>query len=531
MMQKVKIIQKNDGVYLAIGQLGPDEKLSRKDVVSLIDSYNVQDVDFNALSEILKGNMSNREVKISDKAQIHQVPEEALIEISKDRMEAFVTFKEPVNEGSKLGEEGIIKALEDAGIVDFNIEVVQSLAKNKVYDRKYAIAKGKPPVNGADGYLQYHFNNENLRPKPKILDDGSVDFRDLGLLRLCERGDVLVTSVPPRDGTDGKDVAGNVIDFVKGRNPQPIPLGKGTYVSEDGLHLIADISGQLVIQHGKIHINPCLEIRGNVDNSTGNIDFNGQVVISGNVLTGFTVKAQGNIEIYGVCEGATLTTDGDIVIGRGAQGMEKAKLSAGGNVTAKFIEGCNVSADGNITADSILNSTVSSGGDVILSGKRGLLTGGKLIAGNKLVAKTIGSPMGTTTIIEVGNKPTAILEIKDLKDEYEKLRKEFEKVDQAVNLLTVQSKRGTLTDDKKQLFMKMLNAKKTYRERLNNLQFKIDDLNQSVTSNMGTVSASNVIQPGVRVTIGNSQLTVRDKMSHCTLRNNGEKIALGPFAG
>jgi len=531
MAQKFKITQKTDGVYLTVGQLEPNEKLSRKDVITLIDSYNVQDVDFAALSETLKGDLSNKEIKISDKAGIHQVGEEAIIEISKDKMEAFVIFKEPVNDGAKLDAAGIVGVLQSEGIVDYNMDTINTLATHKVYERKYAIAKGTPPVNGTDGYLQYHFNNENLRPKPKILEDGSVDFRQLGLLRLCERGDVLVTSVPEKDGTDGIDVTGNVIPYVKGRAPQPIPAGKNTFVSEDGLHLIADSSGQLVINQGKININPCLEIKGNVDNSTGDIDFNGQVIINGNVLTGFTVKAVGNIEVHGVCEGANLETEADIVIGRGAQGMEKAKLHAGGSVTAKFIEGCNVSAEGNISADSILNSNVTCGGDVVLAGKRGLLTGGKLIAGNKLVAKTIGSPMGTTTIIEVGNKPTLILSVKELTEEHDKLRKEFEKVDQAVTLLTAQQKKGALNDERKQLLMKMLNAKMTYRERLNSLQLQIDELNQSLTSNSGTVSASNVIQPGVRVTIGNSQLTVRDKMSSCTLRNNGEKVALGPFAG
>jgi hypothetical protein len=253
------------------------------------------------------------------------------------------------------------------------------------------------------------------------------------------------------------------------------------------------------------------------------------VVIAGNVITGFTVKAVGNIEVHGVCEGAYLLTQADIVIGRGAQGMDRAKLEAGGSITAKFIEGCNVDAGGNIIADSILNCTVTCGEDVILSGKRGLLTGGKLIAGNKVIAKTIGSPMGTTTIIEVGNRPSAVLGLRDLNAEYDKLRKEFEKVDQAATLLTAQQKKGTLTDDRKQLLIKMLNAKMTYREKLNNLQLQIDQLAQDITSNAGTVSVSNVIQPGVRVTIGNAQLSIRDKMQNCTLRNNGDKITFGAY--
>ena len=516
-------------MYLSVGELEPGERLQRKDVVALIESYNVQDVDLVSLNDKLKTDLSNTEIKISGKAQIHQMPETAAIEISSDNMEAFITFREAVNNGAKLDEGGIIEALKDAGIGNYNAEVVRTLALHREYGRKYAIAQGKPPVNGKDGYLQYHFNNENLRPKPKILEDGSVDFRQLGTIRLCEKNDVLVTSVPPSVGEDGVDVMGNVLPFTPGRSPQPLPAGKNTSISEDAMHLIADSEGQIVIQQGKIHINPSLEIKGNIDNSTGNIDFNGQVIVKGNVVAGFTVKAVGNIEIQGVCEGATLITEADIIIGSGAQGMEKAQLKAGGNVTAKFIESCNVDAGGNVLADSILNSTIICGGDVILSGKRGLLTGGKVIAGNKVVAKTIGSPMGTITTIEVGNNPAAILELEGSNKDYEKLRKEYEKVDQAVNLLTTQQKKGQLTDERKQLLMKMLNVKMTYREKLNKLQMTIENTAQAITSNSGTVSASNFIQPGVRVIIGNAQLTVKDKMQNCTLRSDGLKIKLLPF--
>jgi len=530
-VENVKIVKKADGVYLSIGQLSPTQQVSRKDIVALIDAYNVQNVDFITLSEKLQGDVSNQEIKISSSTQIFQLPETAEIDISSDRMEAFITFREPVNDGERLDTDGIIKIMQEAGIVKFSREAVNTLALHRVFGRRYSVAKGKPPINGADGYLQYHFNNENLRPKPKILEDGSVDFKQLGIMRLCERGDVLVTSVPPQPGRDGVDVVGNVIPFLEGRVPQPIPMGKNTYISEDGLHLIADVSGQLLIQQGKIHVNPCLEIKGDVDNSTGNINFNGQIIIEGNVLTGFEVRGTGNIEIHGVCEGATITTDADIVIGRGAQGLEKAVLRAGGNITAKFIEACTVSADGNIAADSILNSKVDCDGEVILEGKRGLLTGGKMIVGSKLVARTIGSPMGTTTTIEVGNNPKAILNLKEFNDEYNKMREEFEKIDKAVNLLTAQRRKGVLPDDKKTLLMKMLNVKMTYREKLNTLQLKIEELNQQLKSNRGTISASNVIQPGVHVTIGNANMFIRDKMSNCTLRNNGERVSIGPFAG
>jgi uncharacterized protein (DUF342 family) len=528
-IKSARVVKKDDGVYLAFERFDESDKPSRNEIVALIDSYGVQEVDFAGLNERLKGELSGKEFKISSVARIRQVPETVTIEVSKDRMEAFITFEEPVNDGGLIDENGVREAAQKAGIPDIKDEVIKAVLQHKVYGRKLVVARGVPPTHGTDGFLQYHFNNENLRPKPKILDDGTVDFRQLGILRLCNRGDVLVTSVQPKEGRDGVDVTGRAIPHVKGRQPVPIPMGKNTYITEDGLHLIADVSGQLLIQNGKIHISPCLEIKGNVDNSTGNIDFNGQVIILGNVVTGFEVKAVGNIEIHGVCEGAILTSEANIVLGSGAQGVDKAVLTAAGDITATFIESCTVVAGGSIRADSILNSNVRCNGEVVLFGKKGLLTGGTLMAGTKLVTKTVGSPMGTVTNIVVGNNPAALTEHKALASEYEQMKKDYERVDQAVSLLSELQKKGQLTDEKKALLMKMLNAKMTYREKMNNMQIKIDELTQVLISNEGTVSASNVVHPGVKVTIGNAQLIVRDPIQNCTLRNNGEKIAIGAY--
>jgi hypothetical protein len=204
-------------------------------------------------------------------------------------------------------------------------------------------------------------------------------------------------------------------------------------------------------------------------------------------------------------------------------------LTAAGDVTARFIESCTVTAGGNIASDSIINSTVNCNGEVTLSGKKGLLVGGKLIAGNRLVAKTIGSPMGTFTTIEVGNNPSALLQRSEMVDEMEKVTREYERVDQAVNLLSSQQKKGLLNDEKKQLLMKMLHAKVTYRERINELQLSMDELTQLITSNAGTVSASMIIHPGVRVTIGSAKMTISDPIQNSTLRNNGERIAIGSY--
>ena len=61
----------------------------------------------------------------------------------------------------------------------------------------------------------------------------------------------------------------------------------------------------------------------NVDNSTGNIEYEGNVQVNGNVCTNFRVKAQGNVEVNGVVEGAYIEAGENIIIARGMNGMGK----------------------------------------------------------------------------------------------------------------------------------------------------------------------------------------------------------------
>jgi len=460
---------------------------------------------------------------------INSFNESASIEVSADRLEATITFVAAIDGGQSMTESEIKALLEKEGIVA-DEAALSAVVNNRVFERKMPIARGRAPDPGIDGYLQFHFDRSNLKPKPKIMEDGSVNFKQLDKYRLCNRGDVLVTTVAPRDGTPGVDVFGKPVIPEKPKVAVAMPMGKGTVLSDDGMHLLADESGQLLILEGKINISPQLDIDGNVDPSTGNVEFNGQVTIRGNVTSGFTVKAKGNIEVTGVCEAATMISEhGSIILGGGAQGGGKAHLKAAEHITAKFIESCTVEAGGNIMADSILKSKVKCEGTVTLAGKNGLLVGGSLTAGQRLVAITIGSPMGTATEVEVGGNPAEVNRHTELVEKFNNLRQEFEKVDKAVTTLNLAKQRNELDDAKKTMLIKLINSKMVYRNNMTKMQDEIDALARNLAVNTGTVSASRMIRPGVRVTIGSSQLTVREDLSNCKLRNNGNKISIGPY--
>ncbi|MCL2664421.1 MAG: FapA family protein [Defluviitaleaceae bacterium] len=530
MSTKLEITVKNDGTYLIItSPPGKPEKVPRAEVVTLIEAYGLTDVDYVALNNTLKEEIESMEIKLSDKTEIKKATETVTAEISRDRMEAYITFtKPPGAEPIDINEAAAV--IERAGITAADKNLLARVMDMHRSGVPYTIAKGAPPQKGEDGRLHYHFDSSSLAPKPKLKEDGTVDFRDLGLIRLINKGDILVSHIPAKEGIDGYDVCGRVLPAQKGRPASPLPRGKNTTVSNDGLNLIAEVSGVLEIQAKKINVLACFEIKGDVDNSTGNIDFTGSVTIKGNVLTGFTVKATGNIEIGGVCEAATLISGSNIVLGNGAKGMDKALIEAAGDVTAKYIEGCHVIAGGNISADSIVNSTVNCDGNVILMGKYGLLVGGVTLVGEKIIAKSIGSPMGGLTELQVGNNPKDLTKYKDSFAEQTRLKSELERVEVAVNSLKALQKKDQLNDEKKELLLKMINVKLGLQTKITELQNEMDEHAGAMNSSSGSVSASKFIRPGVKVVIGNAQMLVTDEISNCTLRNNGEKIIKVPYS-
>ena len=122
-------------------------------------------------------------------------------------------------------------------------------------------------------------------------------------------------------------------------------------MSENGLELFSTVNGHATVVDGKIFVSKELEIPANVDNSTGDIDYNGSVYIRGNICEGFTVIADGDIVVDGVIEGANIACGGQVIIRRGIQGQGRVSIKAESNVICKYIENAVVESGGYIETD------------------------------------------------------------------------------------------------------------------------------------------------------------------------------------
>lgn len=271
------------------------------------------------------------------------------------------------------------------------------------------------PVQGRNARIQYNFD-ANKTSTPKMSEDGSVNFHELDMIERVKEGQLLATLTPAVQGTDGKSVFGKPIKPAKVKN-LVLKHGKHAHLSEDQLEMYSDVSGNVTLVNDTVFVSNVYEVPADVGPSTGDIDYDGSVEVKGNILSGYTVKASGDIIVNGAVESATLEAGGKIVLKRGIQGMGKGTMHADGDIISNFIESSNITSGGKVISDAIMHSDVIARDSILVHGKRGLIAGGSARSEIKIETKTAGSAMGTKTELEVGYDPSII-------DRYHEIEKE-----------------------------------------------------------------------------------------------------------
>lgn len=444
-------------------------------------------------------------------------------------MFAIARFYPPSSDGQRMSKEEIKKDLIYLGIrYGINEAVIDEFIENPHYCTNYIIAKGKTPIQGKDAVITYHFNT-NRRSKPRRNEDGSVDFHKLDNISHIKAGDVLATLIPEEQGEAGISVKGAAIRPRKVEK-KTLKHGINAVLSEDGLSMISQVNGHAILEGDKVFVSNVYDVPGDVDNSTGDISYEGNVLVHGNVRTGFKIEATGNVEVLGGVEGAVINAGGQIVLHHGVQGMGKGVLNAGGNIVARFIESAAVKAGGYVEADNIIQSDVSAKGDIIVDGSKGFIIGGSVKAESLISAKTIGSAMGITTYIEVGTDP----ELKDRLACDTELIKEKEPQLKQLGLVVTAFKQkqelGALEKTKLSMYIKAIEDYKKLSEEVMALKTEIEEISERLgENNNACIKVSRDIFAGVKICVADEYMIVNKMLSHCRLVKDKGEIQILPL--
>lgn len=139
------------------------------------------------------------------------------VQISEDAMAAYLTLLKPLP-GEVYTVEALMEVLRQQGVVyGVREEILKRMIDEKLFDFRIQVAFGMPVVDGQDGIYEYNFN-QNPDKKPKIRDDGTVDYWSMNLIETVVEGQVIAIYKPAVPGTDGMNVRGNVIRRSQVRN-------------------------------------------------------------------------------------------------------------------------------------------------------------------------------------------------------------------------------------------------------------------------------------------------------------------------
>ena len=529
---------KRDGVFLKV--MPPMAKGKRiEDITALEDKLidaGVKEYDSHLAKKMLHEQTGKYE-KIGEWDPSRTVNNAKIsYSISDDKMRAYVTVTKPNKGGREMDLQDVKEIMENCGVTfGFQEENVIKCLEEGTFNVPILAAEGRPPVNGKNAQIEYLVNvNKKVIPK-YIGEDQSIDYKDLSIVENVHEGQKLAKKIPATDGEIGRTVLGLKIDTKSGKDIDiKEVLGDNVEMSDDDEYIIASISGQVVLKGKSLNVEPIFEVSGDVGPETGNINFIGSVVVKGSVSDNYSIKAEGNIDVHGTVGKCDLEAKGNIMVKLGIQGNENSYVKAGGDVIAKFIQFSNVQAGNNVVVtEAILNSNIDADNRIILIGKRASASGGRLRALREVNGKVLGSQAGAKTLIETGISPIKRLAADNLDKEKTELDSSIEETERNIKSLEQAAKLKKLDDEKKEQLQ-------SYREQLEQATKRREEVvleKETLLQEMeiekieSTVSAGKEMLPGVQLTIGNAEFTIRQSYKAITFFEENGMIQTEKYRG
>ncbi len=427
------------------------------------------------------------------------------IRVDHESVTALLTLSLPQG-GQPVQLDDIYKEAAHKGVgLQLNLDAIHHALQNGAAD--VVIAQGKPPEHGINGKIQNLIPTSGNR-SPKLDASGLADFRDFGEIIVVREGDVLMRRSPPTQGEPGIALSGKPIAARPGKEVPFAKKIKGAAIDPaDSNQLIATLSGFPVFFQGDLAVEPVYKVK-NVDLHSGNINFDGTVVVSNDVHAGMTIKASGDIHVGGTIEGALLEAGGNIVVKGGIiavqeQGNDFTPLvKSSGSCTARFIQNARVVAGQGIFVNEFtMQSDLTAGHQVIVGkkgGNKGYIIGGTTRATMLIMAQYLGAETGVKTCLATGPEPQLYDQLKGVTREREEAEHKLADIQRLLTLASEHPER--LPPD-------ALNAAEATQVALTETLLSLKENEQDLQTRLDLMNTSRIVAEknvyaGVEIQIG-----------------------------
>ncbi|HPR36013.1 MAG TPA: FapA family protein [Spirochaetota bacterium] len=451
------------------------------------------------------------------------------LEISADLIEAFISISLPRNEPWP-DTDYIINLLNSNGISSTILkDEVTRIINEKIHSTPVCVARGVKMIPSVDGWIEYLYKKQEKEFDPADMD--AVDHKNRSRIKTVSKGDRIIRLHPAVSGKDGISVTGEVITSGNAIDIK-MPSGINTAVDpEDSSYLLATENGAVVpVNETRIDVVPLLEIQGNVDYSVGNIDFTGSIILRGDILSGFTVKCTGSIQVYGIIEDAEVYSGGDIYA-HGCAGGQRGIIRAGGSITISYAVNSKMQAGKDIiAADYLINCVSHADGSIIVTKKKGMIAGGTSVAFSGIEANTIGNSSGLKTIVSAGFSAELRQQLTLIDSEQTKNIHDLGHINQALKKIS------RISMIKKQLPATIANQAKDLIKMKERIEEQINKVLEKQVTVLDTLSdiknasirVNGIMYPGVVINFPDIQKLIKDEVKKSILKIENGILKIDP---
>lgn len=449
-------------------------------------------------------------------------------QVAEDRMSAMMMLAPPRKGGRMPETVEIAKSLIQAGIVHgIDRDAVEKALFDKVFLHPILVARGDAPVEGEPGEVAFMFRTDSHIVNFKEDEAGRIDYREMDLIQEVKSGDVLARKVPPGAGKPGRDVLGKEIPPPRGKEAK-LPAGKNVY--GDGDALKSGIDGHVTFENGDVIVSPIYHVPGDVNLSTGNINFDGTVRIDGLIEDNFSVSARGSLFVKKSIGKCRIDVAGNLVVIGGILGRNEADIRAGGDVVALFIEHSRVWAGRDlVVGEVILHSDVTAGRNLMMNGNRGAFIGGRAITGGDITLRTLGGEGSTRTHVRAGVKPDLQKTLNEMESEMHDLEEKLSKIRDALKLMET---RGAQIADAERKRTLLMQTESQIRSRIRVLSDALKNLGNriEIDSMHSRIHVLDTALPGTRVEIGSTHLLLPTEVHYATFKKTAGEIKVFAYS-
>ncbi len=453
------------------------------------------------------------------------------LEVSDSEMEAYLTIL-PEDGGKNRDAadypsvEEIIRYLKSSGIkYGINQKAVERMVKYRKIGETIQVARGEKPLPGGAGRVEYYFDTGNQSQADRASQEITTSKLDAG--QFVYAGQLLARRLPPQRGKQGITVTGRVLDGSVGEETY-IRAGRNTYFRDDEeRELVAAIDGTVSLQCCALHVDGTKFIDTDVDESTGDISFPGNVIVLRNVADGRSIQAGGNIEVHGDVGDAKLFAGGGVCVRGEFSGTGAGLIRAGEDVQVKKVINQKVEAEGSVRVlNSSQNAHISARHCIMMTYYDGRAVGGTLRAGWSIIVKVLGSKEGSGTIAELRFEENPLQSIDRLTRQRDEFREQISDIDLQVQVLTARAADTGFNSQRAQKIRQLRKRQQKVMKRLDEVGARLDSLvkQKERLGDFGIIQVRSRLFSGSEIIINGVRRVINENLRAVTFRLIGDRI-------